>query len=542
MNKSTRIEIYDTTLRDGTQAQGVSLSLQEKLLIADALDGLGLDYIEGGYPLSNPKDEQFFVEAARRNFKHAKVAAFGMTRRKNIAASDDDGMKALIRSEAPIVTIVGKTWDLHVREVLQVSPDENLRMIADSIAVIAKAGRRAFYDAEHFFDGYLANPEYAVKTLQAARDAGAECLILCDTNGGRLPEEIASAIDAVRAALGNAVLGIHCHNDGGLAVASTLAGVRHGVTHVQGTINGIGERCGNADLTAVIANLAVKYGYSLLQDNTLRHLTETSRYVYEVANLNFQENQPFVGASAFAHKGGMHVHAIQRNTTTYEHMDPKVVGNDRRILVSELSGISNIAAKADVKYGLKDNKDRQRLVLKSLMELENAGYQFEAAEASFDVLIRRTLGGKWYSAPAQEVEGGARTCLWNLDHYRCVISKRGSEAAGTEATVKIVINGRAEHTVAEGDGPVDSLRKALSAALRYHFPRVDDLHLVDYKVRVVNTAAESAAKVRVVIDWRDASNESLFGTVGVSENIVDASWLALLDAMEYKVLTEQEKG
>ena len=524
-----RIAIYDTTLRDGTQAQGVSLSLQDKLLITDALDGLGVDYIEGGYPLSNPKDEAFFVEVRRRNLRHARIAAFGMTCRKNLRAADDEGMKALLASEAPVVTIVGKSWDLHLRDVLSVSEDENLRMIAESVGLMAGAGREAIYDAEHFFDGWRANAAFAIRTLQAAVDAGATCLCLCDTNGGSMPEQIAEAIRAVREALPKTVLGIHCHNDGGLGVANSLAAVRSGATHVQGTINGIGERCGNADLTAVLGNLTLKYGYPCLCEGTLQRLTQTSRFVYEVANLNLQENQPFVGASAFAHKGGMHVHAVRRNVSTYEHMDPEAVGNSRRILVSELSGVSNIAAKAPAKFRIGEDKAAQRKVLQALMDMENRGYQFEACEASFDVLIRRVLGGAWYRK------------LWELDHYRCAISKRGIAAATTEATVKVAIEGTFEHTVAEGDGPVNSLHKALCAALRSHYACVDDLHLVDYKVRVVNTSAETAAKVRVLIDWRDAKSEAYFGSVGVSENIVDASWLALCDAVEYKVLTALEK-
>jgi 2-isopropylmalate synthase len=322
---------------------------------------------------------------------------------------------------------------------------------------------------------------------------------------------------------------VHCHNDGELAVANSLSAVRHGAVHVQGTINGIGERCGNADLTAVIPNLCVKLGYNVLR-GTLANLTETSRFVYEVANLNLRENQPFVGAAAFAHKGGMHVHAVRRNVSTYEHMDPGLVGNARRILVSELSGMSNIAAKAPAKFKIADDRDAQKKVLHALMDMENRGYQFEAAEASFEVLLRKTLGGKWYRR------------LWELDHYSCVILKHDGTSANTEAIVKLTVDGESQLTVAEGDGPVDSLHKALCAALRPHYPRVDDLHLVDYKVRVVNTQAETAAKVRVVIDWHDASGEAYFGSVGVSENIIEASWLALADAVEYKVLNAKEKG
>jgi 2-isopropylmalate synthase len=528
--KSTRIEVYDTTLRDGTQAQGVSLSLQDKLLIAEALDGLGVDYLEGGYPLSNPKDEAFFAEARKRTFRNARIVAFGMTRRKGLQADQDEGMQALLKSEAPVVAVVGKSWDLHVREVLLVSRDENLVMIAESVALMVSAGRETFFDAEHFFDGWRADPDYALATLRAAHQAGATRLVLCDTNGGALPEQIAAGVEAARFALPQAKLGIHCHNDGDLAVANTLAAVLHGVRHVQGTVNGIGERCGNADLTAVIPNLCVKYGYECLRPGTLKNLTEASRFVYEVANLNFRDNQPFVGASAFAHKGGMHVHAVRRDAATYEHIAPQVVGNARRILVSELSGVSNIAATAPRKFNIAEDRSAQRKVLKTLMEMENEGYQFEAAEASFEMLIRRTLGGKWYRK------------LIELDHYRCMILRRNGGEPNTEATVKLTVGGAPEHTVAEGDGPVDSLRKALCAALRGHYPCVDDLHLADYKVRVVNTAAETAAKVRVVIDWHDSATGAYYGSVGVSTNIIDASWLALVDAIEFKVLAEEERA
>jgi len=525
-----RVDIYDTTLRDGTQAEGVSLSLEDKLQIARALDDLGVEYIEGGYPLSNPKDAAFFQEVRKLGLKRARLAAFGMTRRKAVSAEQDTGMRALIASEAPVITIVGKTWDLHVRDVLRVSEEENLAMIADSVAVCVQAGREVVYDAEHFFDGWRANPDYAIKTLTAAVEAGAACLCLCDTNGGSLPAVIGEGVQAAMQVAGGVTVGIHCHNDSELAVANSLEAVRAGARHVQGTINGIGERCGNADLTAVLANLGLKCGYDVLTEGGLQRLTETSRFVYEVANLNFRDNQPFVGAAAFTHKGGMHVHAVQRNTTTYEHITPEAVGNQRRILVSELSGVSNIAATAPKKFDLAEDKDAQRKVLQALMEMENEGYQFEAAEASFEMLIRRTLGGAWY-AP-----------LWELDHYRCIILRRDGGEAVTEATVKLIAGGTPLHTVAEGSGPFDSLHEALCAALRTTYPCVDDLHLMDYKVRVVNTAAETAARVRVVIDWHDSVGERYFGSVGVSENIIDASWLALMDAIEYKVLCEKDKA
>ncbi len=525
-----RIEIYDTTLRDGSQGLGVSLSVEDKVLITEAMDNLGVDYVEGGYPQSNPKDAEFFRKVRDRKFKNAKLAAFGMTRRKDNKADDDDGLRALLDCGVSVVTLVGKAWDLHVRDVLGTSEDENLAMIAESVAFLAEAGREVIFDAEHYFDGWLANPDYAVRCLRAAQEAGAGCLVLCDTNGGAMPEQIVECVVAAAAALPGAKLGIHCHNDGGLAVANSLAAVRHGCVQVQGTINGIGERCGNADLTAVIANLAVKCGCEVLRPGTLKNLTEVSRFVYEVANLNLRENQPFVGAAAFAHKGGMHVHAVQRKASTYEHIDPALVGNSRRVLVSELSGMSNIAAKAPARFNIGSDKAAQKKILKALMEMEHEGYQFEAAEASFDVLIRKTLGGKWYRR------------MWDLEHYRGVIFKYGRQNPDTEVIVKLRVDGKVEHTVSEGHGPVDSLHNALRAALRPHYPCVDDMHLVDYKVRVVNSQAGTAARVRVVIDWHDDSTHSYFGSVGVSENIIEASWLAIADAIEYKLLTEMEKS
>ncbi|MCY2929991.1 MAG: citramalate synthase, partial [Planctomycetota bacterium] len=501
----------------------------DKVLIAHTLDALGVDYIEGGYPLSNPKDEAFFEAMRRRPLKRAKLAAFGMTRRKNSRARADEGMAALLRAETPVVTIVGKSWDLHLREVLDVSEAENVAMIAETVALLTQAGREVFFDAEHFFDGYRANPAMALATLRAAREAGAARLVLCDTNGGSLPAQIASAVQAVQTELPGAMLGVHCHNDGDLAVANTLAAVEAGAVQVQGTINGIGERCGNADLISVVGNLTTKCRRRCLLPGTLAKLTETSRYVYEIANLNLREGQPFVGAAAFAHKAGMHVHAVRRDPATYEHIAPETVGNSRRILVSELSGVSNIAATVPAKFGIGEDKDAQRRVLQAVMTQEHAGYQFEAAEASFELLIRKTLAGRWYRP------------LWHIDHYRCAILWRSGEGSSTEATVKLSVDGTSRHTVAEGDGPVDSLHRALREALRGHYRGVDDLHLADYKVRVVNTAAETAAKVRVLIDWHDASGQAYFGSVGVSENIIDASWLALVDAVEYKIFKDLEK-
>jgi len=511
-----RIQLYDTTLRDGSQGEGVNFSLQDKLMIAQRLDSLGFDYIEGGYPLSNPKDEEFFQRIADMDLKHARVSAFGMTRRKGVAAEDDIGMQALIRSKAPAVTIVGKTWDLHVTEVLRVSLEENIAMIRDSIAFIKSEGREAIYDAEHCFDGWKANPDYALQTLQAAADAGASMIVMCDTNGGTLPEQIAEFVKALKAAV-NVPLGIHCHNDCELAVANSLAAVQAGAMQVQGTINGIGERCGNGDLVSVAANLHLKLGYEVLVPGGIQRLTELSRYVYEIANLNFRSGQPFVGSSAFAHKGGMHVHAVNRLARSYEHITPEAVGNERRILVSELSGRSNIVAKT-TKFNISQDNELMSRILLAVQDMENEGYQFEAAEASFDLLVMKQAGSYH---PAFE-----------LEHYRVNVQNQKREPM-TEAVIKLTINAAQQHVVGEGDGPVNALDSALRKALTPAYPGLAEMTLVDYKVRVINSTEGTAARVRVVIESRDRS--TVWSTVGVSENIIEASWIALVDAVEYKI-------
>jgi 2-isopropylmalate synthase len=519
----TRIAIYDTTLRDGSQGEGINFSLQDKLLITRRLDEVGVDYIEGGYPLSNPKDFEYFQEARGLSLKNARVAAFGMTRRKNCNPADDTCLKALLDSQAPVVTIVGKTWDMQVKEVLGASLEENLNMIRDSVAYCLEKGREVLYDAEHFFDGYQHNPEYALQTLQAALSAGARVAILCDTNGGTLTDQLADIVAKVRKALPRAELGIHCHNDCDLAVANSLAAVAQGASQVQGTINGIGERCGNVDLVSVIANLGLKLGYDVLKPGSLQHLTELSRYVYEIANMNFRSNQPFVGTSAFAHKGGMHAHAVNKVTASYEHIDPAAVGNERRILVSELAGQSSILAKT-AKYAIQHDRDKMVKILNQVQDLENEGYEFEAAEASFDLLVKKTLG--LYQPKFERL------------HYRVNVETAAQGALTTEATVKIRIGDRMEHTVGEGDGPVNALDHALRKALSSTYPRLAEMQLVDYKVRVVNSKAGTAARVRVVIESRD--RDAVWGTVGVSENIIEASWLALVDSIEYKLFKDEE--
>lgn len=515
------IQIYDTTLRDGSQGEGVSFSLQDKLNITQRLDEMGIDYIEGGYPLSNEKDAEYFRRVQQLHLKHAKICAFGMTRRKGISAAEDPGMRALAESGAPVCTVVGKTWDFHVTEVLRVTLEENLAMIRDSVAFLVSQGREVIYDAEHCFDGFKANPEYAALTISAAAEGGARLVVMCDTNGGSMPEEVARLAQEAQRILAkyNVPVGIHCHNDCELAVANSLAAVDAGAVQVQGTINGIGERCGNVDLISVIGNLAhKKHGYQVLGGRSLEHLTELSRYVYETANIHLRPGQPFVGQSAFAHKGGMHVHAIARATSSYEHMDPVLVGNERRILVSELSGRSNIAAMTS-KHKLQDDRALQEKILDQVVKLENRGYQFEAAEASFDLLVRK-CAGKFQPH-------------FDLVKYHVEVGHEQNGRPVTEASVKLAVNGQLRHEVAEGDGPVNALDAALRKALNGFYPSLHDMRLVDYKVRVVNSEAGTAARTRVIIESAD-HNES-WGTVGVSENIIEASWIALVDAIEYSL-------
>ena len=518
-----RIEIYDTTLRDGSQGEGVNFSLEDKLAITRRLDEAGIDFIEGGYPLSNPKDAQYFARVRDLPLRHSKVCAFGMTRRRGMEAAEDPGMKALLDAGTSVVTIVGKTSAFHVTEVLGVSREENLAMIADTVRHLVAAGREVFYDAEHFFDGWKLDPDYSAATIRAAAGAGATRIVLCDTNGGTLPGEIATIVGEAAAALrsggADVPLAIHCHNDCDVAVANSLSAVAAGAVQVQGTVNGIGERCGNADLISVIANLSLKLpGHAVLAggDGAAARLTELSRFVYETANMSYRSGQPFVGASAFAHKGGMHVHAIAKATESYEHIPPEAVGNARRILVSELSGRSNIAAlvsRPDVK------NDRALLdrVLAEVCRLENEGWQFEAAGASFDLLVDRLAGT---FRPAFETLA-----------YNVTVESRAGAGVRTEATVKLVVGGTARHEVAEGDGPVNALDAALRKALGGAYPTLSRMHLLDYKVRVINAQEGTAAKVRVSIESTDG--DAVWGTVGVSENVIEASWLALADSFHH---------
>jgi len=520
-----RIQIYDTTLRDGSQGEGISFSLHDKLALSQRLDSMGFDYIEGGYPASNDKDCQYFKEIHRLGLKHAKVCAFGMTRRKGIDVREDHGLQALLDSRAPLITLVGKTSAFQAVEVLRTSREENLAMIDQSIRHLRGAGREVIFDAEHFFDGWKFDPEYALAAIRTAATAGAATVVLCDTNGGSMPEEISAITKEVVASLPLPV-GIHCHNDCGLAVANTLAAVDAGAVQVQGTVNGFGERCGNADLIAVIANLALKKkGYEVLTPDAPGHLTELSRYVYETVNMNYPANQPFVGRSAFAHKGGMHVSGLARTTASYEHIDPGRVGNERRILVSELSGRSNIMAMT-TKYNIQNDRKLMDKILAKVVSKEHAGYQFEAAQGSFDLLV-------------QQCAGLFKPHFERLN-YHVTVETDGEGKTTTEATVKIRVGGTIRHEVAEGDGPVNALDAAMRKALNGSFPCLRRMRLVDYKVRVINSEAATAAGVRVVIESQD--DEDTWGTVGVSENIIEASWIALVDSYEYKLCKEEKRG
>jgi 2-isopropylmalate synthase len=517
-----RVHVYDTTLRDGTQGEHVALSLEDKLKIARRLDDTGFDYIEGGWPGSNPKDIRFFERVKKERLAHAKVAAFGSTRRANVKAAADTNLRLLVESEAPVVTIFGKTWDFHVTRALRIALEENLEMIRDSVEYLKSHGREVIYDAEHFFDGHKANPEYALKTLAAAAAGGADLLCLCDTNGGSLPDEIAAATRLVRKAIKGVPVGIHAHNDGGVGVANTLAAVRAGARHVQGTVNGYGERCGNADLCQVIANLELKMGHECIGEEHLHRLRGLSFFVSEVANLNPDDKQPFVGLSAFAHKGGIHVDAVMKDPDTYEHVKPEAVGNRRRVLVSELSGSSNIRYKASrIGIELKKGSPEVAGLLSEVKRLEDQGYEFEGAEASFELLLRRQLGEV---AP-----------LFDLNKLQVIVEmEKAHPEATSDAVLKLTVGANQVYVGAEGDGPVHAMDNALRKALNEHYPQLKDLHLTDFKVRVVNTQDGTAAKVRVLLE--SSCNGRSWTTVGVSTNIIEASWVALIDGIAYGLL------
>ena len=506
--------LYDTTLRDGTQREGLSLSVDDKLKIAHRLDELGIHYLEGGWPGSNPKDAEFFRRIRQEGLGQAKIAAFGMTRRANGRCKDDPNLTALLEAETPVVTLVGKSSTLHVERVLETSRDENLRMISESVGYFRRRGREVIYDAEHFFDGYRLDADYALATLRAAAGAGADCIVLCDTNGGELPEVVEQRVRDVRAQLGTP-LGIHPHNDSGLAVANALAAVRAGCVHVQGTINGYGERCGNLDLIPLIATLQLKLGCPVLPPEQLRRLREVALFVAAVANLNPDAHAPYVGASAFAHKGGIHVAAVAKLPESYQHIDPALVGNEMRVVVSELSGRQNVRLRTDA-LGLAAGAD----VLQQVKTLEHAGHQFEAADGSFEMLVRRSAPD--YRPP------------FELLGFTVIVEGRSGGETSAQAMVQLRVDGEVIHTAAEGAGPVNALDNAVRKALLPRYPELADVHLVDYKVRIVDEHLGTAAKPRVVVE--SASGADRWSTMGCSENIIEASWQALRDSLELPLL------
>ncbi len=522
------VKTYDTTLRDGTQAEDFCFSSEDKVRIALKLDDIGIDYIEGGWPGSNPKDADFFREIRNYDLKHAKIAAFGATHHPGSTAASDPNLKALLEANTELTTLFGKSWTVHVKEALHTTLERNLQLISDSISFMRQQGKTVFYDAEHFFDGFNADPQYALTTIGKASEAGAECIILCDTNGGSLPSRIQNTIKAVKERFPDMPFGIHAHNDSDLAVANTLTAVEMGAIQVQGTINGVGERCGNADLCSIMANLCLKMGVGCLAPENLKKLRQVSRFVLELANFPSNRYQPFVGRSAFAHKGGVHISAVEKNPKTYEHIDPGLVGNKRRILISDLSGRTAIKRKAE-EFGLKLSKTDPvaMQVLEELKDLENQGFQFEAAEASFELLINKTMGtSKKY---------------FELVSFR-VIDQKQSENKDpvAEATIQIRVGGQLEHTAALGKGPVNALDRALRKSLEKFYPELKDMELNDYKVRVLPGAPGTGAKVRVLIESTDGHDH--WGTVGVSHDIIEASWQALVDSYNYKMYKAEKNN
>jgi len=518
-----KIELYDTTLRDGAQTEGISYSVNDKIRISKALDDLGVHYIEGGWPGANPKDSEFFQKMKRIKLKNSKLIAFGSTRHPKKKVYLDPNIRGILDSGTKIVTIFGKSWDLHVREVLKVSLDENLKLIQESISYLISKGRQVIYDAEHFFDGYKENPEYALKTLKIAEGSGAKTIVLCDTNGGTLTEEISKIIEEIRTKV-ETPLGIHTHNDLDLAVANTLTAMKRGCFHIQGTFNGYGERCGNVDLCTLMGILKLKLGINCIPDDKLKKMTEVSHLIAEISNMRHSDNQPFVGKSAFAHKGGVHIDAMVKNPKTYEHIDPYSVGNRRRFLISELAGKTPIVLTAkEMELELDKRSPKAKRVFRLLQDLEHKGYSFEAAEGSFKLLLQKEL--KRFKK------------FFDLEGFRVIVEKRPDERVFAEATIRLKVKGKEQYTAAEGDGPVNALDNALRKALTQFYPQLAKMHLSDFKVRVLDEKAGTAAKVRVLIQSQDEKDS--WGTVGVSENIIEASWQALVDSIEYKLLKDR---
>jgi 2-isopropylmalate synthase len=514
------IEIYDTTLRDGTQRKDISLSVDDKIKIAQRLDDLGVAFIEGGWPGSNPKDVEFFQRVQSMHWEHAIITSFGSTRRANTLPENDLNIQALIESGTSCCTVVGKSWTLHVTEVLQTTLSENLRMIEESVSYLRSQGRRVIYDAEHFFDGYKADPDYTIETLKAAVRGGAETIVLCDTNGGTLPWEVSDIVNSVQSALGQQPLGIHCHNDSECAVANTLSAVKAGCIQVQGTINGYGERCGNANLCSVIPDLELKLAIRCLPDGHLPKLFDLSHYLAEIANLSPDEHLAYVGRAAFAHKGGIHVAAMRRNALSYQHIDPTLIGNEMHVVVSELSGRGNLMSKAE-EYGLETNSgDEVTSVLNEIKLLESQGFSFDAAEASVVVMLKRQQAD--YQPPFELVD------------FSVIVEHRQGRGIFAEATVKVKVRDEVLHTAAEGNGPVQALDTALRKALKDHYPSIANFTLSDYKVRILDSNKGTAATTRVLIDTH--SDTKRWSTVGASANIIEASWRALADSFEYGII------
>jgi 2-isopropylmalate synthase len=510
-----QVLVYDTTLRDGMQGEGMSLSAEEKVRVAHALDSLGVHVIEAGFLSSNPKDEAFFELLSRERFENSEIAGFGMTRRRDASADDDPALRLLADSFAPVCTLVGKTWSLHLEKVTHVDPEENLRMIAESVGFLARAGKRVIYDAEHFFDAYRDDPDYALRCLRAAAEAGAENVTLCDTNGSSLPAQVAAATELAVAELGSGVqVGIHTHDDAGCGVANSLVAVERGARLVQGTMNGYGERCGNANLVSILPALELKLAYECIGRERLARLTEVAHLVDELCNVSPNPNQPYVGANAFAHKGGMHVAGVNRDARTFEHVDPAHVGADRRVLVSELSGKGTVQARAQV-----DDATAARVV-ERVKELEHRGYQLEAADGSFDLLIRK--------------ETGEYQPLFRLEAWRVIVEKREDGRVETEATIKIWVDGERYVRTAEGNGPVHALDRALRGAIGERYPHLHDIELVNFKVRILDETKGTGAVTRVLLDASDGRDT--WGAIGVSENIIEASWEALVDSLEAGML------
>jgi 2-isopropylmalate synthase len=521
---SEKIVLYDALLREGPQTQGLNLSVEDKLALAQALDDLGLHYLEGGWPGANPKDTEFFQRVKKLKLK-ARLSAFGMTRRARHKASEDQNLLNLVKSGVSTITVVGKTWDFHVTKALGIPLEQNLEIINDSLKFLKSKTDEVFFDAEHFFDGYKRNPEYTLSCLEAALQGGADCLVLCDTNGGSLPEDIEAVVTRVRQRFPGAVLGIHCHNDSDLAVGNTLAALSAGVTQVQGCVNGYGERVGNTNLTSLIPTVALKTQYSFLKPVRLDKLTEVSHRVDEILNQSPRPGAPYVGKNAFTHKGGMHISAVQKATTAYEHVNPEQVGNQRKLVLSDQAGASAVLHQAGTRHiHLNKNTPEAKAIIDEVKKMESEGYQFEGAEASFEILLKKALG--------------QHRSFFDLVGFRVIVENQGDGKMVSEATIKLRVNGVLENTVGEGDGPINALDQALRKALTKFYPSLNEVRLSDFKVRVLDAKEGTAAKVRVLIESRDS--KGAWGTVGVSENIIEASWEALVDSIDYKLLKDSK--